>query len=145
MTVKEIFDKAQWQDVAAELVKAHPHDCKDITGYREVFNAVRKLTPTETDKTLTLERSVVADVPVVDVRAWQEGSPWSIMFLPWSEILGMPVDERCLDVMPLAEIATHILFEITWFGFTEEQIHAAGEKIIMKDSDIVSGDDADKF
>lgn len=145
MTVKETFNKAQWQDVAAELAKAHPGDCKDITGYRKAFNAIMAMTPTETGITLTLERSVVAGVPVVDVRAWQDGSPWSIMFLPWSEILGMQLDERCLEVMPLAEIAAHILFDMTWFGFAEEEINAAKEKIIMEDSDLLTGDDADKF
>ena len=126
MNVQGIFEKSQWQDVAAELAKAHPDAGKDLIGYRKVFNTVRAMVPTETEKTLTVERSAVGGgVPVVDVRAWLDGSPWSIMFLPWSETLGMPLDERCLGEMSTAEVAAHILFDMTWFGFAEEEIRVA--------------------
>lgn len=144
MTVKDIFEKAQWQDVAAELAKEYDAD-KDLTGYREVFNTVRAMTPTKTEMTLTLERIIVFDEPVVDVSGLMDGNSWSIMFIPWSECMGMPLDERCLDVMSPAEIAAHILYEITWFGFTEDKIKAEAEKIKMEDSELATGYDAEKI
>lgn len=53
-----------------------------------------------------------------------EYSPYmySLTATPWSEWLGMDVDEATLNSMSVADILGNCIYEMTWWGYDEETI-----------------------
>jgi hypothetical protein len=56
------------------------------------------------------------DVVMVDERC----DRWSMSFMPWGQLLNMPVEDRTNLGLTDAQVAAHMLWELTWHGLEEE-------------------------
>lgn len=51
-----------------------------------------------------------------------EGVLYSLMFTDWEEWLGFEVDEQLINSMNFSEITAHCFWEMTWRGWTKEEL-----------------------
>ncbi|MFI3326567.1 MAG: DUF6557 family protein [Clostridia bacterium] len=54
---------------------------------------------------------------------------FSMMYVPWEEILGYQVSEKNIADIGKADFVATIIYEMTFFGFTQEELNAEREKL----------------
>ncbi len=143
MKFKELVDRHAWNDVQSILLLLYPDEEKSIEGYRQVYETLRSLQPAETKlriciKTVTddfdgatyehvsgkdgtTNRETAPEADWDDERGNQEAS-FGIEFTDWAEWLGMEIDSETAARYSEPEIIGHCLWEMTFFGFSEDKI-----------------------
>lgn len=58
----------------------------------------------------------------------RSGERWSMSFIPWAEYLGLDVAARGVDLSP-EQMLAHILWEITFYGWTSEDVEEKGGEL----------------
>ncbi|NLL27166.1 MAG: hypothetical protein GX259_00025 [Bacteroidales bacterium] len=134
MKFKEIIIKNNnWQSVENTLLKLYPDQMGNISSYKEVFNRLQVLEPAEQDFSI-IARWVKDDeeTDYVIVSGYYnkpdknaDGVFYSIKLAPWSEWLGMDIDQNTLKTFSELEIIAHCLYEMTFWGFDEDTIQEA--------------------
>lgn len=149
MKFKELIDKYTWDDVWAALIRLYPDQEKSLDGYRYVFATLRTLQPAESQMRICL-----ADVPERDGESYtdvsgrngslrKDNNPeiykddeignqeevWGLDFVDWAEWLSMTIDPGTLARYPEAEILAHCLWEMTFYGYTPEDIRKKTEEL----------------
>jgi hypothetical protein len=143
MKFKDLIDKYAWDDAQAALLRLYPDEEKSIEGYQQVYEALRSLSPAETKMRICIESvtsdldgETYEDVSGKDGRTRREASPevdWNdeqgnkeesfgIEFTDWAEWLGMEIDAETAARYSELEIIGHCLWEMTFFGYTQEKI-----------------------
>jgi len=95
-------------------------------GYAKVLMKLRSLDPRPTVMNVRLSREWSLDdtpEPFVDVsgEVMGDATRYAIEFTPWAEWLSMAVFiDNELKPIPDADVIAHVLYEITWGGWTEE-------------------------
>lgn len=97
----------------------------------DVLTELRRLTPDHSGAEYELHiellpPTAIDDVPYWDVCCCKEGDPEQYGFdlSPWAEWLAIRVPQSLLDKMTAAEIVAHCVWEMTFYGFTQEKIGA---------------------
>lgn len=71
---------------------------------------------------------------------------YGIDFLDWSELINKKIKTDFSDSeLTGSEILAHILWEITFWGFSSDQVQLAGSKIIDETNEVVEEIDFEKF
>ena len=120
MIFKELIQSNEWYSVSQIFLELYPNHEKSLNGYENVFYELRNLEPINSDVQIQLENYG----EYVDVSGFKPNDEysWAIEFRPWNEWLGMEVFPKTLEVFTELEIICHCLFEMTFFGFEEEEI-----------------------
>ena len=97
----------------------------------DVLTELRRLTPhpSGTEYQIHIELlppTHIDDEPYWDVCCRKEGDPerYGFNLSPWAEWLAVQVPHSLLDKMTAAEIVAHCVWEMTFYGFTQEKIAA---------------------
>ena len=97
----------------------------------DVLGQLRKLAPDPAGSRYHLRIELTppddpTDKPFWDVSCIKEGDPdhCGLDLSPWDEWLALHVPQSLLDKMTAAEIVAHRVWEMTFYGFTEEKIAA---------------------
>lgn len=135
MTLKEIFEKTAWPEVAIALVTEYPNQRKSIQGYETVYDGLRKRETSPSTSQLAVELVEDNLEPgsfYYDVYGKKEGDGeiLGLMFTPWSEWMGMEITKETLSALSPEEIVAHCLYEMTFCGFTEKEMEYEREKTI---------------
>lgn len=128
MTVQELFQKVSWEDVAASFARLYPHDVGCLGKLKDVFEQVRACKPVGNSEGMTVSIEVVFE----EGESWYDvfgvvpgkGERLALDFCLISEWAGFAVDGSLLKRMELPEIASCILWEMTFYGFSDEEIQA---------------------
>lgn len=64
---------------------------------------------------------------------------YAIEFTPWNEILGMDVAEETLKLYPIEEITAHILYEITFISFDQNEIKKEVDELNRRIESVKNG------
>lgn len=143
MILKEIFEEAQWPEVAIAIVSSYPNQRKSIRGYEEVFDLLKKKTPVASDCQLVIEYLEDDFDPghyYYHLSGRKDGDEknLSLLFCPWAEWMGMEVSEATLSALSYAQIVAHSLFEITFTGFSEACMESEKKRLddIVEDSKV---------
>lgn len=122
MILKEVFERVHWTEVAIAIVSSYPNQRKSIHEYEDVFNLLKQRSPIASEMRLVIEYIEDDLEPgyYYHLSGKKEGDDQnrSLMFCPWSKWLGMKVSEATLSALSYPQIVAHILFEITFAGFT---------------------------
>jgi hypothetical protein len=150
MKFKDLIDKYAWDDAQAALLRLYPDEEKSIEGYQQVYEALRSLSPAETKMRICIESvtsdldgETYVDVSGKDGRTRREASPevdwddeqgnkeesFGIEFSDWAEWLGMEIDAETAPRYSELEIIGHCLWEMTFFGYTQEKIKGVMDDI----------------
>ena len=122
VTIKELMKKTSFDKVFDNIIKEYPDMLDSREGFKKVWNELLyeiKPTPSKYvlyayyDKDHYLESYV---------KIHKNDYPGAYEFMDWSEALSMNVDKDTLKNMTPEEILSTVLFEITYFGFSEDKI-----------------------
>lgn len=132
-TVQQLFRTISWRDVARCLAALYPEQECNLQQYKKVFARVRFCEPVFNADGIVVCIELVKDeneqwynvygyIPGKTVRYGLELS----LFEEWA---GYWIDEKLLQQMPAPEIAAHILWEMTFYGYSNEDILAQKREI----------------
>ena len=125
--LKDIIQRVVWDDVALELVWIYPSVRPQLHKYNDVFEHLLKMVPKETGEQVVIEPinyrideccpyyMVFGRKDFVD-----EGE--TMAYEPWSDWLGRYLVQEPCEVLTYPKICAICLYEMTIFGFTEDEI-----------------------
>ena len=138
MTLKELLKTIPWQDIAIALVTAYPNQRKLLEGYQIVFETLKLMDPKDSDLTLHViyDDSDSEDIghDVYGTKTDKPDERWGLLFVSWAEWLGMDLAPETISTYTPSQIAALCLFEMTYFGFTEDMREQENQKL-MKSAD----------
>jgi len=143
MKFKDLIDKYKWDDVYSTFMQLYLDQEKNIEGYKRVFEELRTLEPVETKMCIVIEdvfdeydKEYCAHVSGKDGTLNKESGPehfkedevgnqgvlYAIEFTDWAEWLAMEIEQESLSKYSELDIIGHCLWEMTFYGFTQEKI-----------------------
>ena len=152
MKLNRLLATQSWEEVWATLLRLYPDQEEGIEHYRYVFETLNTLNPDETTMRICIEAIVDEDTGATyhDVSGkdgtlhkeqidgpeeFRQGDlgdqevSWAIEIRDWAEWLGMEIDPDTLTRYAEPDIIAHCLWEMTYFGFTPENIGHTWEEI----------------
>lgn len=133
MNVGELFHSLD-RDAVLEFVAERYDEQADMPHYRRAWAAIVGLQPEPTDLICVLRRvhqdGTETSYGYVEVSGRKAGSTetYGIEFVPWGQWLSMDV-ECPADGAPIepVEVLGHVLQEMTWCGYDQEEIERRAE------------------
>ncbi len=146
MKFKELICKYNWNDVHSIVMQLYPDQEKNIEGYKQVFEELYAIKSVETKMRIVIEdvfdeydKEYYTYVSGKDGSLNKESDPgrfkddeignqevsYAIEFTDWAEWLAMDIDHESLSKYSELEIIGHCLLEMTFYGFTREDIKKA--------------------
>ncbi|MBC7345686.1 MAG: hypothetical protein H5U03_09755 [Clostridia bacterium] len=133
ITVKDLFLRAGWEKTAARLVENYENVEKSMEGFRKAFEAIIGADNTENldDTVVHVERFDEDGQSYYDVYGTVPGDPerYCLGTHTLTEWAGFYVDDDVLKSLPPDEVAAHILWDATFYGFTDDEINAFWEDL----------------
>lgn len=151
MRLGELIEKVQWQDVKPAIEKEYPDDPEaNLAGYEKVLAELKQMwksgdydkCPSLFIRVRTRPPDEIADEPWTEV----DGIPldsddeydcYAIGYSPWQEWLGMDVVDVMSEGFTDEELAAHCLWEMTWGGFTQDDIQDQLDTINESYEDVI--------
>ena len=134
MDLKELLKTTPWQDIAIALVTAYPNQRKLLEGYQIVFETLKLMAPKDSDLTLYVvyydSYSEDGGHDVYGIKADKPDERWGLLFVPWAKWLGMELATETISAYSHSQIAALCLFEMTYFGFTEDLREEKNQKLM---------------
>jgi len=122
----EIIKKYEWSEIENILLKLYPDQSKSIDGYQQVFNQLKSMKKEESLITIIISKYLdyIDNSEQIDVSGKEEGDfdSLALEYTAWEKWLGMNIDEKTLADFAEVEIISHALYEMTFFGFDNEEI-----------------------
>ena len=124
MKFKDMIDTSDWPSIQRALERLYPDDLDDLPGYQRVFETLQGLQPNDSALRLVIEEmdDLERQAPVASVVGADDHGSYAIEFTPWGEWLGMSIDEQTRQKYTTPEIIAHSLWEMTFFGYSQEAI-----------------------
>ena len=129
ITFKDLVMQADKEKVLSfltEIILRHqpktPVDLihKAVEGVLECLKAKE---PTASEIELRVWHEATRRNFIFDVSGIYGNMCYSLVATEWSEWLGMPVKQETLDTMTVEQIVGCCIYEMTYFGWTEEEIN----------------------
>ena len=133
MRLIELIKQNSWLSVQLILLELYPNEEDNISEYEETFNQLLSIPVIDND--MIIEISLVIDdfdkYEHIDISGRKENEhkdqeeqsiSYALEFTPWSEWLGMTIDDNSIENFTELEIIAHCLFEMTFIGFDEDEI-----------------------
>lgn len=129
-TMKMLFDRVSDADILRELFLEYPEEVSSTRGYRKALDEIRSLDPVVSDITICAElvNDPLDEEIYVDVfgRKPNDSDPYAVEFMRWEEWLGSFVDTGDFSD---AQFLAHCLFEMTFVGYSNAEVHKELENI----------------
>jgi hypothetical protein len=132
MNLKDLLDSTKWVNVKKSLMYFYPLQRNNLKGYQEVFKVLRTLTPELNDIKIEVLMEDKADnnnaQPII-MGKLDDTENICLGFETWEKWLGMNIPEKLIKQYSSADILAMMLYEMTFFGYTQETIAKAFEEI----------------
>lgn len=151
MTLAELLRLAVWPDVEACLRRHYyrmPHEVRqraDLTAHQRVYDALREL-PSGPSDGMLIEITIADGVPdAVDADfdahglLAESGDRVAMDFQRWETWLGMEVAPATRDTYSAAEVVAHCIHQMTFYGYDQDKIAAAGAEVLRRGEDLRQG------
>lgn len=132
------------------MLDLYPDQEHNIDGYHNVFAQLHLIKPVRNEDNLVINITLAKDDFFDDgevedyyhVGAYVKHDPeqtYAIELTPWAEWLGYEVDEEALQLHGEFGFIAHCLWEMTFCGFTEQEIGLQRQELKQIVEDIDSG------
>ena len=131
MTLKEMLETTSWCKVEKALIELYPGEEENLDGYNRVFCGLRRTEPSGDD-------SIKLRFRMEEEDEYTDG-PWPVLFgvdsvgqevacgfVVWEDWLSWEFEEISF---PNEILIAAALFEMTWYGFTAEDVFEMEEEI----------------
>lgn len=137
MYFHELLNKYGVGDIMRELFAGYPDS--DIESYSSAIMELRTIKPVINHHKLVVNKyydnsDPQPDRQFYDVTALLDGESYAITLTSWEEILGMEMGESDYDLSEL-EILCHILYEITFTGYSDKTVKEQATMIRQRMAD----------
>jgi hypothetical protein len=131
MTFKELIESNTWPPISTLFLEIYPEAEKNIDGYKKVFEKLTQMDSENTDMSIiiTKERDDTDGEEYVEVSGLynnpkneEEHYSQGLEFTPCCKWLGMSISKESLTIFSKEEIIIYCLYEMTYVGFSEEDI-----------------------
>ena len=137
MLVHELLKSADYTSVWQEIKKTYYADNKETDKirdiYRKLLEDLQNISPNIQegaypaylicaryyDDVCCVKDSMFFSCCMYDTK---EQSEYSLMLVPWEEVLGYIVAPFSIEHFDINIIAAHIMYELSWFGFTKNEV-----------------------
>jgi len=139
-TLKDLISSVKWCDVYKSLLKYYP-DCEEssLFGFEYVFFELQELMPDKNggNKIIVIDKiyNDIAKQEWYDVSGYDGTTNWAMDFSPWEYWLSLPIDPDTLNLFTKEDIVALCLYEMTWDGFTQEDIRAKAKALFHRDKE----------
>jgi hypothetical protein len=130
MKLSEIIHRNNWLSIESTFRNLYQSDEDDINAHKEAFEKLLLL-PEESSNIQIAIRNIkededeyyeVSGIETTKDKGEEKTEHLAIEFTPWSEWLGMQISKETVSKFNELEIISHCLYEMTYAGFTEEEI-----------------------
>jgi hypothetical protein len=157
MRFKELLSKFTWDQVKDKMIELYPDQENTIDGYMDVFLKLNAIEPEDNDMRIYvhMQSDILEEEPPFPCVSGRNGklnrdtSPerlvkeenkewldsetvYAIEFEPWSQWLGMEIDNESYKDFTELEIVIHALWELTFMGFSEESVTEQKDILIAR-------------
>ncbi len=131
MTLKKIINNCNWEDIQLELIKYYLELKKVIPTFKKVFIELNNLPIIENEFILFIQKvEAEGNDSYFRVSGIDEiGNCFNISAISWKKWLGMNIHPNNIEWFTNAEIIAHSLYEMTFFGFSRNEIESNLKKI----------------
>lgn len=139
ITLKDLI-ACPWQDVKEQITELYPEQEQSIKGYELAYQELQGLESIPNDMTICVcEEKDIDGTVYAHVFGKTKDDPdnWCLMITDWREWLGMNIDKESLVNYSSTELLVHILFEMTWRGYSNEEIGKARKKLDDIECDVL--------
>lgn len=139
-TFQDIIKQSDWNKIQYHFLQWHPKFSEIIEKYITIFESLKNIQPVQTQMQIHLEivnKTLFKDdddetyVSVSGLENNEEGilTHYSIILMEWNKWLGCTISESTMHDFEKEEIIAHCLFEMTYYGKSEEEIKQQKEEI----------------
>jgi hypothetical protein len=132
MIVADLFNKYDnLSNVWRRFCQLYPEPPPDFRSYAQSWAKLAAISPAETPLEIVIGIVDDGDGPYVAASARSNSEDFVLDFMPWAEVLGMKyVAHRDQDEI---DCLCHILWEITFYGYTPTAIQQAADELTDDD------------
>ena len=125
MTVHELLHTVSINDVREEICKiANANKDKQYKKLESFLMSIQSKKPDDSNWIITGEyrdeTCLCEGVDVYTINPEEPDTTYSIIDVPWAEVLGYQINEECFSEVSQVELLAYIFWEMTWYGFDEE-------------------------
>ena len=136
--LSDLLKETDFESVFSSLCKWFNDQEPNKSGYKKVFDEISKMTPKKhklSDIFISLEKVIEEDGEEwIDVHGVNvigtDKTTYAIEFYPWDTWISLFVTKDTLDTFSKEEIVAGCLYEMTFFGYEEEDVREQEEKLI---------------
>ena len=129
-TLRDLVVRVETSDVANAVVRTYEPGTEWLEeAVADVMAELRRLTPDESGGEYELHIEPTTPVEPNEPSSWEvccikcdDPERYGLDLSPWQEWLAIRVPQSLQDAMPAAEIVAHCIWEMTFYGFTQERI-----------------------
>lgn len=144
-TILDLLKKVDFKDVERDIKHMYPETPdKALKLYKKVFNVLLKKKKTKVkdneDKLQIGTYSFIEEGKIIyyyDIYS----SKYSLSFRKWGELVNLPINEDMLRYLFPSNIITLFLWEITFYGFEEEEISKIGKGLLKARKEIIKNEE----
>ena len=170
MTLNDLIRTIDWVDVKGALSWLFPDDRKSLADFRRVFLQLLLKTPSSSRMRISIRttfREGLDDTPFQEIIGRNstlnrdlddfeylgqlpdspfalEETVFSLALEPWDSWLGMHIDADTIRQFPPSHILAHCLSEMTFHGFTHQEIHEVREDLEKRVAELDTMSEEDK-
>ena len=139
MILKDLVMKYEFEDVKKRLNVLYPNPNRNIRGYENVYEVLRKKRAGKSDMEITIVYvREKGETPYYHVNGKDETeNRWALDFSSFSRWAGYIVDKKNYPRrMTEIDVLAHCLWEMTYHGFTDNVIRGVVGKLRKRIKDI---------
>lgn len=118
-------------------------NCVERKTFYSLLDDIEKRIPEDINGKLVI-RKIEEDGSLDTFWIDSDGHDYSLMFMRWDDLLGLHIDEDTLKIFNIPLIASCALWEMTWFGYNEDDMIRYEEESFnsdLKDAELTSIND----
>ncbi len=148
MIFKDVIDSVEIDKVREKFISLYPDYVDNVDKYMDVLKKLKEMEPQKDKNSLDMVVAVDYYEPEFDedevvgsyrVHGFDENSEisyfWAIEYSEWSKWLGWKADKRYISIYGKDAYVSHCLWEMTYGGFTEDEIQGKVDDIKGRDEE----------
>ena len=128
MKLIDLIKSNNWPSLQNTFLNLYPDEETLIDEYKNVFEKLQSLESTYMDLEIVIskigsdETDFYFDVSGHEINQDSSSDIYSLTSTKWNEWLGMDISKNTLNDFNELEIVSHCIYEMTFYGFDEEEI-----------------------
>lgn len=145
--LKDYIADADIVSIMNSMIKWHPNEGENRNGYATVLNHLQNTIASKSDWFIKIEtvhepehEAFGGIIPEMNHLHCNGIAPnkkeWGLSFTPWKEWLGMNIHPDTLRQLTKSEIIAECLYEMTFYGFTEDRVNQTWNNMVNNFEDL---------